>query len=71
MPLVWLGPPGVERVYGPDLMLAVCDAGRARGLRHFFYGGKPGVAKELAERLLRPVSRAHRRGDATPRPSGS
>ncbi len=51
MPLVWMGPPGVERVYGPDLMLAVCDAGRARGLRHFFYGGNPGVAEELAERL--------------------
>jgi len=49
--VVWMGPPGVERVYGPDLMLAVCDAGRARGLRHFFYGGKPGVAPELAQRL--------------------
>jgi N-acetylglucosaminyldiphosphoundecaprenol N-acetyl-beta-D-mannosaminyltransferase len=52
MPLVWMGPKGVERVYGPDLMLAVCDAGRARGLRHFLYGGKPGVAGALAERLL-------------------
>jgi N-acetylglucosaminyldiphosphoundecaprenol N-acetyl-beta-D-mannosaminyltransferase len=51
MPLVWLGPPGVERVYGPDLMLAVCDAGRSRGLSHFFYGGNPGVATELAARL--------------------
>lgn len=51
MPVVWLGPRGVERVYGPDLMLAVCDAGRARGLRHFFYGGHPGVPERLAERL--------------------
>jgi len=51
MPLVWLGPPGVERVYGPDLMLAVCDAGRAHGLRHFLYGGAPGVAEELGRRL--------------------
>jgi N-acetylglucosaminyldiphosphoundecaprenol N-acetyl-beta-D-mannosaminyltransferase len=41
----------MERVYGPDLMLAVCDAGRASGLRHFFYGGNPGVAGELASRL--------------------
>jgi N-acetylglucosaminyldiphosphoundecaprenol N-acetyl-beta-D-mannosaminyltransferase len=47
MPLVWLGPPGVERVYGPDLMLAVCDAGRARGLTHYFYGGAPNVAEAL------------------------
>ncbi len=52
MPLVWLGPPGVDRVYGPDLMLAVCDAGRAVGLRHYFLGGKPGVATELTERLV-------------------
>jgi N-acetylglucosaminyldiphosphoundecaprenol N-acetyl-beta-D-mannosaminyltransferase len=51
MPIVWMGPPGVERVYGPDLMLAVCDAGRLRGLRHYFYGGKPGVADELAASL--------------------
>jgi N-acetylglucosaminyldiphosphoundecaprenol N-acetyl-beta-D-mannosaminyltransferase len=51
MPLVWMGPPNVERVYGPDLMLAVCDAGRAHGLRHYFYGGVPGVAEELGARL--------------------
>jgi len=51
MPLVWLAPPGVERVYGPDLMLAVCDAGRAVGLRHYFYGGAPGVVDALGEKL--------------------
>lgn len=51
MPLVWLGPRGVERVYGPDLMLAVCDVGRAVGLTHYFYGGVPGVAGELSAKL--------------------
>ncbi len=51
MPLVWMGPPGVERVYGPDLMLAVCDAGRSVGLRHYLYGGKAGVAGDLAASL--------------------
>lgn len=55
MPLVWMahwqGRREVTRVYGPDLLLAVCDAGRATGLRHFFYGGAPGVADELARRL--------------------
>ena len=51
MPLVWLGPSGTERVYGPDLMLAVCDAGRAVGLRHYFYGGDLGVAPLLAQKL--------------------
>lgn len=52
MPLVWLGPAGTGRVYGPDLMLAVCDAGRATGLRHFFCGGNPGVAEELRQKLV-------------------
>jgi N-acetylglucosaminyldiphosphoundecaprenol N-acetyl-beta-D-mannosaminyltransferase len=51
MPLVWLGPRGVGRVYGPDLMLAVCDAGRGSGLTHYFYGGAPGVAEELKAKL--------------------
>ena len=51
MPLVWLGPRGVERVYGPDLMLAVCDAGRATGLTHYFFGGTDDVAEELKQKL--------------------
>ena len=55
MPLVWLGRAHghreVTRVYGPDLMLAVCDAGRAGGLAHYFYGGGPGVAGTLRDRL--------------------
>jgi N-acetylglucosaminyldiphosphoundecaprenol N-acetyl-beta-D-mannosaminyltransferase len=55
MPLVWLaharGLKHVERVYGPDLMLACCEASVAKGYRHFFYGGAPGVGALLAERL--------------------
>lgn len=51
MPMVWLGPNGVERVYGPDLMAAVCDAGRAVGLTHYLYGGVPGVAETLRDKL--------------------
>jgi N-acetylglucosaminyldiphosphoundecaprenol N-acetyl-beta-D-mannosaminyltransferase len=55
MPLVWLsrlsGQSHVERVYGPDLMLACCDRSVVRGYRHFFYGGGQGVAQRLAERL--------------------
>lgn len=57
MPLVWIsrlrgyGP--VERVYGPDLMLACCARSETRGYRHFFYGGNNGVPELLAERLLR------------------
>ncbi len=55
MPLVWLsrllGLRHVERVYGPDLMLAVCRRSVERGYRHFLYGGAPGVAEALATRL--------------------
>lgn len=55
MPLVWLGRvhhhAGVDRVYGPDLMLALCEATRDGRHSHFFYGGQEGVAEELARRL--------------------
>jgi len=56
MPLVWLsrlnGRQDVERVYGPDLMLACCEESVARGYRHFLYGGGPGVADLLEKRLV-------------------
>ena len=55
MPLVWLGKfhgyESIGRVYGPDLLLNLCEHSRAFGFRHFFYGGKPGVAEELAGAL--------------------
>ena len=55
MPLVWLsrwmGFSNVERVYGPDLLLKVCQHSVSRGYRHFFYGGSKGVADRLANRL--------------------
>ena len=55
MPLVWLcrlaGRSMVSRVYGPDLLMATCAHSQARGYRHFFYGGAPGVAATLADKL--------------------
>ena len=55
MPLVWTswlrGHHHVQRVYGPDLMLACCEASTRKGYRHFFYGGGPGLAERLAKRL--------------------
>lgn len=55
MPLVWLshlrGYSQVSRVYGPDLMLALCEYGISRSYRHYFYGGAEGVANLLVERL--------------------
>lgn len=57
MPLVWLsrlrGYRQVSRVYGPDLMLALCAASVERGYRHFFYGGAEGVPEKLAAVLAR------------------
>jgi len=61
MPLVWLsrlsGYRHVERVYGPDLMLACCEESVAKGYRHFFYGGAEGVAERLSERLQKRFPR--------------
>jgi N-acetylglucosaminyldiphosphoundecaprenol N-acetyl-beta-D-mannosaminyltransferase len=55
MPLVWLarrwGDQRVARTAGFDLLSAVCDRSREHGLRHFFYGGREGVAERLAEKL--------------------
>lgn len=55
MPLVWLsrlnGFRYVQRVYGPDLMLALCQRSVSRGYRHFLFGGMDGVAEDLRERL--------------------
>ena len=56
MSLVWLlgllGHRHVRRVYGPDLMLAMCARSIEGGYRHFLYGGAPGVAEALATSLL-------------------
>ena len=55
MPMVWLGKRAgfehIERVYGPDLMLAVCAVSKERGYRHFLYGGGEGIASLLERRL--------------------
>jgi N-acetylglucosaminyldiphosphoundecaprenol N-acetyl-beta-D-mannosaminyltransferase len=57
MPMVWVGRwqgyRQMERVYGPDLMLALCDGTREAGWTHFLYGGAEGVAESLKERLER------------------
>lgn len=58
MPLVWLSrwwqkQAQVERVYGPDLMLALCQYSVERGYTHYFYGGAAGVPELLAQKLSR------------------
>ena len=55
MPLVWLGRSRghalERRVYGPELMMEFCRRTRGRGYRHYFYGGRPGVAARLVAAL--------------------
>lgn len=56
MSIVWLlklkGYKNIDRVYGPDLMLALCEKSiSGGGYRHFFYGGLPGVAEKLSVKL--------------------
>jgi len=56
MPIAWIlkmmGHRHVDRVYGPDLMLAMCKYGLDCGYRHFLYGGwPPSVVEQLAVKL--------------------
>jgi len=55
MAIVWLlklmGYHHVSRVYGPDLMLAVCHRSQEMRYRHFLYGGNPNVPETLALNL--------------------
>lgn len=46
-----LGFPNHGRVTGPTFMLRCCDQGRQYALRHYFFGGRPGVADTLVARL--------------------
>src|SRR5437870_1085979 len=70
MPMVWMGKLQghalIRRVYGPDLMLNLCKHSCAEGLSHFFYGGLPGVANELARQLAARFPGLHVAGTYSP-----
>lgn len=55
MPTVWLGRfkghKDIRRVYGPDLVLAVCAMSEKKGYRHYFYGATPETCRLLESRL--------------------
>lgn len=57
MPTVWVGRAQgfrrMGRVFGPDLMLGVCEMSVRRGFSHFLYGGQPGIAEKLRSALQR------------------
>jgi len=50
-PLGQLHDPGVERVYGPDLMLATFARSEATGWRHYLYGATQATLDRLADNL--------------------
>ncbi len=55
MPVAWLlklaGYKHASRVYGPDLMQAVCEHGRAKSYRHFLYGATSDALIHLSNRI--------------------
>lgn len=57
MPVVWalrsFGCKHQRRVYGPDLMLAVCEQAAREGHRIYLYGGQPDTLLRLQQKLAR------------------
>lgn len=69
MPLVWIGKNQgyeIERVYGPDFMMSLCEEGVLRGYRHFLYGGNVGVAEKLRDALVERIPGVQIVGTYTP-----
>ncbi|MBX4911575.1 MULTISPECIES: WecB/TagA/CpsF family glycosyltransferase [Rhizobium] len=70
MPLVWAlkraGHSESDRVYGPDLMLSVFEAGISKGLRHFLYGATAETLEQLQARLLARFPQAQIAGTYAP-----
>jgi N-acetylglucosaminyldiphosphoundecaprenol N-acetyl-beta-D-mannosaminyltransferase len=69
-PTVWVGRlqgfRRMDHVTGPALMGEIFQRSRFAQFSHFFYGGKPGVAEELAERMLRQYPWTRVAGTYTP-----
>lgn len=55
MPVVWTGKlrrhKEIERVYGPDLMLALCNHSQKMNYRHYFFGGREDVLETMVGNL--------------------
>jgi len=70
MPMVWMGRlkghREMSRVYGPDLLLEICRISGQTKWRHFFYGGAPGVADQLAASLVQRYPELTVAGTYTP-----
>ena len=70
MPLVWLarrfGFEQATRVYGPDLMLALCALSEKTGYSHYFYGATDEVLAQLRENLLKKFPKLRIAGTYSP-----
>lgn len=70
MPMVWsgrfAGAQPITRVYGPDLMSALCARAAERGWRNYLYGGGEGVAARAAAGLQSELPTLRVVGTETP-----
>jgi N-acetylglucosaminyldiphosphoundecaprenol N-acetyl-beta-D-mannosaminyltransferase len=70
MPTVWAGKYAgarrMDRVYGPEMMLEICERSVAAGWSSFFYGGAPGTAERLEQEMLRRFPGMKSAGTITP-----
>ncbi|PKO01336.1 MAG: glycosyltransferase [Chloroflexi bacterium HGW-Chloroflexi-4] len=70
MAIVWLlqlkGYKETRRVYGPDLLMAACQHGANKNWKHFFYGGEPGVARNLSDKLQHQIPNLQITGTCSP-----
>lgn len=76
MPLVWVGRlkrRPIRRVTAPDFFETVMRDPRARGIRHFFYGGSPETVQRIATRATQLVGAEAIAGFISPpmRPAGA
>jgi len=70
VPTVWMGHlqgfTQMDRVFGPDLMLAVAHRSEQTGWSHLLYGGSEGVVQRLSSVLLHRFPRMRITGAYTP-----
>jgi len=70
MPTVWMGQlqgfREMDRVFGPDLLIAIAERSTLTAHSHFLYGGQAGVAEQLHDALHRRFPRIRIVGTYTP-----
>jgi N-acetylglucosaminyldiphosphoundecaprenol N-acetyl-beta-D-mannosaminyltransferase len=70
MPVVWalrsFQVTGQQRVYGPELMLVICEQAAQLGHRLFLYGGREAALQDLRRRLLERFPRLTIAGTYSP-----